>query len=69
MGPYTMIERIRVEYRADSLVFSVQYPSHNPAHGAFLGGPPVIHEERIECRSGNLDPLLKFVEGLLPKPQ
>lgn len=48
------------------LIFHVQHPSHNPAHGAFLGGPPVIHEERVECRSGDLTPLFAYLARLLP---
>lgn len=72
-----LVERITVERWKEPILeggtdievlrFSVQHPSHNPAHGAVVGGPPVIHTETIMGRDGDLGPLIRYLNSLLPK--
>lgn len=62
-SPFTLIERIRMERTEAGPVFYVQHPSSNPEHGS-RNKQPVIHEERISCLHGSLEPLGDYIQKL-----
>lgn len=70
-SPFTLIERIRMhrlpgtEHTKALIVFYVQHPSNSPAHGSGPNKPPVIHEERITCVDGDLNPLGTYLKALI----
>lgn len=65
-GTLLDVEHGEEQGQIEVLAIHVQHPSNNPAHGAKPGGPPVVHDERILCRGGDLTPLYAYINSLLP---